>query len=97
MSSGHQQEHGTQTFRVRGQGSIAVTNHINFAVGKMALPGNPYDGHTLKQTLDQVHTLSSQRIEEVFAGRGDRCYGETDSAVYISGQRRLVTARIKNF
>ena len=28
--------------------SIATTNRSNFVVGGMAVPGNPYDGHTLK-------------------------------------------------
>ena len=75
--------------------SIAVTNRSNFVVGGMALPGNPYDGHTLKRALDQVRTLSGQTIEEVFADRGYRGHDETDSAVYLSGQRRGVTARIR--
>ena len=32
--------------------SIAVTNRSNFMVGGLALPGNPFDGHTLKTALD---------------------------------------------
>lgn len=31
--------------------SIAVTNKSNFVIGGMALPGNPYDGHTLVTAL----------------------------------------------
>ena len=75
--------------------SIAVTNRSNFVVGGLALPGNRYDGHTLKQALDQVRVLIGQRIEEVFVDRGYRGHYETDSAVYISGQKRGVTARIR--
>ena len=75
--------------------SVAVTNRSNFVVGGMALPGNPYDGHTLKRVLDQVRALSGQCIEEVFVDRGYRGHDETDSAVYISGQKRGVTARIR--
>ena len=65
--------------------SIAVTNRSNFVVGGLALPGNPYDGHTLKRALDQVRMLCGQRIEEVYVDRGYRGHDETDSAVYISG------------
>lgn len=75
--------------------SIAVTNRSNFVVGGLALPGNPYDGHTLKRALDQVRALSGQGIEEVFVDRGYRGHDEVDSTVYISGQRRGVTARIR--
>ena len=75
--------------------SIAVTNRSNFVVGGLALPGNPYDGHTLKRALDQVRMLCGQRIEEVYVDRGYRGHDETDSAVYISGQKRGVTARIR--
>ena len=64
-------------------------------VGGMALPGNPYDGHTLKPALDQVCALSGQCIEEVFVDRDYRGHDETDSAVYILGQKRGVTACIR--
>ena len=67
--------------------SIAVTNRSNFVVGGLALPGNPYDGHTLKRALDQVRALSGRRIEEVFVDRGYRGLDEVDSTVYLSGQR----------
>ena len=75
--------------------SIAVTNRSNFVVGGLALPGNPFDGHTLKTALDQVRLLCGQHIEEVYVDRGYRGHHETDSAVYISGQRRGVTDRIR--
>ncbi len=75
--------------------SIAVTNRSNFVIGGLALPGNPYDGHTLKDALDQVRKLCGQQIEEVYVDRGYRGHDETESVVYISGQRRGVTDRIR--
>ena len=75
--------------------SVAVTNRSNFVVGGMALPGNPYDGHTLKRALDQVRALSGQTIEEVLVDRGYRGHDETDSADFLSGQKRGDTARIR--
>ena len=50
-------------------------------VGGLALPGNPYDGNTLKRTLDQVRALSGQLTEEVLEDRGYRGHGVTDSVV----------------
>ena len=75
--------------------SIAVTNASNFVVGAMALPGNPYDGHTLKAALEQVRRLSGREVTEAYVDRGYRGHGETQTKVYISGQKRGVTNRIK--
>ena len=49
--------------------SIATTNRSNFVVGGMALPGHPYDGHTLTQALEQVRRVTGRVIEEVFVNR----------------------------
>jgi len=73
--------------------SIATTNKSNFVVGGLALPGNPYDGHTLKTALLQVRRMTGSVIEEVFVDRGYRGHGVEDSAVYISGQRRGIKTR----
>ncbi|MFC7739609.1 IS5 family transposase, partial [Roseomonas sp. GCM10028921] len=37
--------------------SIATTLTGGFVVGMRSMPGNPYDGHTLPDTLQQVETL----------------------------------------
>ena len=76
--------------------SIATTNKSNFVVGGIALPGNPYDGHTLVNALKQVRQLTNRCIDEVFVDRGYRGHGEEGSSVYISGQKRgIKTLRLK--
>lgn len=55
--------------------SLAVTQRDNFIVGALALPGNPFDGHTLPAALHQVERLT----------------GIKDVGVYIAGQKRGVT------
>lgn len=52
--------------------STATTNKSNFVVVGMALPGNPFDGHTLKTALDQVRRLSGSEIDEACVDRGYR-------------------------
>ena len=75
---------------------IATTNKSNFVVGGMALPGNPFDGHTLAGALEQVRRLTGSVIDEVFVDRGYRGHGVEESAVYISGQKRGIrTQRLK--
>jgi len=68
--------------------SIATTNKSNFVVGGMALPGNPFDGHTLVSALSQVRRLTGSVIDEAFVDRGYRGHGEEDTTVCISGQKR---------
>ena len=41
--------------------SVATTNRGGFVVGMRALPGNPYDGHTLSEALEQVEILTDQK------------------------------------
>jgi len=52
--------------------SVATTSKDNFIVGMAALHGNPYDGHTLKKTVEQVEKLSGIRPDEVYPDRGYR-------------------------
>lgn len=74
--------------------SIATTNRGGFVVGMRALPGNPYDGHTLSEALEQVEILTDQRPELAFVDRGYRGHGVENVKVFISGARRGVTRTI---
>ena len=73
--------------------SITSTNRSNFIVGGYALPGRPYDGHTLQQVLDQTRRLTGSQIDEAFVDKGYRGHGEERTRVYISGQRRGIKTR----
>jgi IS5 family transposase len=74
--------------------SVATTNRGGFVVGMRALQGNPYDGHTLSEALEQVEILTDQRPEMVFVDRGYRGHGVETLKVFISGARRGVTRTI---
>jgi len=74
--------------------SIATTNRGGFVIGMRALPGNPYDGHTLGEALEQVEILTDQRPEMAFVDRGYRGHGVENVKVFISGARRGVTRTI---
>ena len=76
--------------------SVATTNRSNFVVGGMALPGNPFDGHTLVDALVQVRRLTGSAIDEAFVDRGYRGHDEKTTTVYISGQKRgIKTQRLR--
>jgi IS5 family transposase len=74
--------------------SVATTNRGGFVVGMRALPGNPYDGHTLAGALEQVEILTDQRPEMAFVDRGYRGHGVETVKVFISGARRGATRTI---
>ena len=74
--------------------SVATTNRGGFEVGMRALAGNPYDGHTLHEALEQVEILTDQKPEFAFVDRGYRGHGVEHMRVFISGARRGVTRTI---
>jgi IS5 family transposase len=56
--------------------SIATTNERakggQFVLGAMALPGNPYDGHSLAGQIDQVEQMTGTSIKRAYVDRGYR-------------------------
>lgn len=75
--------------------SVASTSQDNFVVGMRALPGSPYDGHTLKQALEQVAQLAGVAPTQAFVDRGYRGHDANQRAVWIAGAKRGVTAAIR--
>lgn len=73
--------------------AIATTSKNNWVVGSEALHGSPYDGHTLKGTLDQVKRLTGAVPEDVFVDRGYRGKQppEISSQVHLCGARKKLT------
>jgi transposase, IS5 family len=64
--------------------SVAVTNQSNFVVGMSALPGNPYDGHTLSDVLTQIEALTGSQPQRCYADQGYRGHGVTDTEVILA-------------
>ena len=54
---------------------------------------NPYDGHTLKEALEQVAILTNQRPDLAVVDRGYRGHGVEAARVLISGKRRGLTPK----
>jgi len=74
--------------------SVATTTEGGFVVGMRSLPGNPYDGHTLHEALEQVEILTDRRPDMAFVDRGYRGHGVETVKVFVSGTRRGVTRTI---
>jgi IS5 family transposase len=75
--------------------SVAATNREGLVLGMTALPGNPYDGHTLAAALAQAERITGVAVARVYVDRGYRGHGLDHRHVFISGQRRGVTATIR--
>ena len=52
--------------------SVAVTAKEGLVVGMRSMPGNPYDGHTLANAIEQVEILTATTPSIVLADRGCR-------------------------
>ena len=73
------------------KGSIATTLNGGIVVGMRSLPGNPYDGHTLAEALEQVEILTDRRPRLAVVDRGYRGHSVEGTQVLISGARRGLT------
>ena len=71
--------------------SVATTLAEGFVVGMRSLPGNPYDGHTLAEALEQVEVLTDCRPRLAVVDRGYRGHSVEGTQVLISGTRRGLT------
>jgi IS5 family transposase len=71
--------------------SVATTLAEGFVLGMRSMPGNPYDGHTLGEALQQVETLTDHRPSLAVVDRGYRGHGVQGTRVLVSGMRRGLT------
>ena len=81
---------------------MATTLHRSkggqFALHAKALPGNPYDGHTLATIIPEMEATIGAEIERVLADAGYKGHNAPEShkfRVYTAGQKRRMTPAIK--
>lgn len=75
--------------------TVATTHREGLVVGMRSLPGNPYDGHTLPQAIEQVSALTQQKPKAVFVDKGYRGVSVDGVTIWRSGQKRGVTPSIR--
>ena len=75
--------------------TVATTHKEGLVVGMRSMPGNPYDGHTLPEAVEQVSILTDHLPKAVFVDKGYRGVAIAGVAVWLSGQKRGVTPAIK--
>jgi IS5 family transposase len=73
--------------------SVAATSKGGWFVGAKAVHGNPYDGHTLNEAMEQVKRIANEP-EQAFADMGYRGHNyEGPCEVHVDKRRRGGTAR----
>jgi transposase, IS5 family len=82
--------------------SVATTLHRSkggqFALHAKALPGNPYDGHTLAAIIPEMETAIGNGIERLHADAGYKGHNAPLShkfKIFTTGQKRGMTPAIK--
>ena len=80
--------------------SIVTTNARapggQFVLHAKALPGNLYDGHTLRAIIEDTQRLTGHEIERAYVDKGYRGHDAPNPRrVFISGQKRGVFGVIK--
>lgn len=80
--------------------SITTTNRRakggQFVLHAKALPGNPYDGHTLREVIEETQALTGREIERIYVDKGYRGHDAPKPLrVFRSGQKRGVFGAIK--
>jgi IS5 family transposase len=69
-----------------------------FVTHVKAMPGKPYDGHTLATVIPEMEALTGNTIERVIADKGYRGHNAPPDykfRVFITGQKRHMTPKIK--
>jgi IS5 family transposase len=69
-----------------------------FVLHAKALPGNPYDGHTLATVIPEVEASLGNELERILADAGYRGHNAPLShkfKVFTAGQKRRITPAIK--
>ena len=75
---------------------IATTNREGLVLASRSFEGNPYDGHTLKATVDQAKAMSGVDPDRIYVDKGYRGHDYKGSgSVMIAGGKRGLSATMK--
>ena len=73
---------------------LVVSAKSSWVLGMQSFEGNPYDGHTLKQSLEQAEDLTRIKIEQAVCDQGYRGHGVKDTKVLIVPRNKNKASRM---
>ena len=72
--------------------SIVVSGKNNFVLCAKSFHGNPYDGHTLKESVELAEEITGQKIEKLFVDRGYRGSNFSQKGkIYLPDTKKVLT------
>ena len=75
--------------------TVATTLKEGLVVGMRSMPGNPYDGHTLAEAIEQKEILTNTKTKLICVDKGYKGHQIENCQVLISGQKRGMTRSLK--
>jgi len=77
--------------------SVATTANEPWIISISAEHGNPYDGHTLKNTVSRIEKITGVKPKQAFVDRGYKGSENhpTDVEIFVSGQKKGLTQGLK--
>ena len=76
--------------------SVVVSGNSNFVLCAKSFHGNPYDGHTLKQSVALAEEITGQKIQKIFADKGYKGSNFSEkSKIYLPDTKKTLTASDK--
>jgi IS5 family transposase len=73
---------------------IVSTSVGNWVIGAQAFHGKPYDGHTLKASLEQMERITGREAKHAYCDKGYRGHGyEGETEVHIPGRGKRKRTR----
>lgn len=75
--------------------ALVITHKEGLCVSMEALHGNPYDGHTINQAIENAEKITQTIIDQVFLDKGYKGATIEGKELYRSGQRKNITKGLK--
>lgn len=82
-----------QRYEFGNKAGIVTTASSNWIVGALGFEGNPYDGHTLKDSLKQASELTGLQINQATCDLGYRGHGVEDTKILIVPRNKSGAAK----
>jgi len=74
--------------------ALATTNRSNWIVAAKLLEDNPYDGHTLAETLEATESITGVDVSDVYVDKGYRGHGcDGATKVHLAGSSSTNVSR----
>ena len=76
--------------------SVATTNCSNWFVASLLCENNPYDGHTLTETLETVARVTGVAVTDAYVDKGYRGHGHFgEQSLRSGGDRTDLASRLE--